>query len=223
MQVVVLGAGISGLSVAAGLTKRGFKVSVIEKQKAVGGLAASFTKNGFVFDLGPHIFFGKKGVAQLEGFFNSKDVLFENSNLTRGIIVRDELFSYPFQIKEILSRIDRKLFPRIAFEVLANCRFRRNDCANLEEWVKRKIGRTLFDYIELNTYVSKLYGLPACEISSDWGKHRLKPIANLSVWRVLSKLIVPRSKDRRPCMHYCYSGFSEDDFAETGFRCYINR
>ncbi|GAB5079062.1 phytoene desaturase family protein [Arthrobacter sp. AD-310] len=51
--VVVIGAGISGLATAALLATEGHRVTVLEKQSAVGGRAHTFGEAGFWFDAGP--------------------------------------------------------------------------------------------------------------------------------------------------------------------------
>ncbi|MDO8056058.1 MAG: phytoene desaturase family protein [Candidatus Hermodarchaeota archaeon] len=52
-KVVVIGAGVGGLSAAALLAKNGFEVEVIEKTGAPGGRARVWKKDGFVYDMGP--------------------------------------------------------------------------------------------------------------------------------------------------------------------------
>ncbi len=52
-KVVVIGAGFSGISVASYLAKKGFKVTILEKNAISGGRARSFSGNGFTFDMGP--------------------------------------------------------------------------------------------------------------------------------------------------------------------------
>lgn len=53
MQAVIVGAGFGGLSVAALLAKKGFDVTVIEKNEQPGGRASVYRENGFTFDMGP--------------------------------------------------------------------------------------------------------------------------------------------------------------------------
>ncbi len=52
-QVVVIGAGFSGLSCACHLAKSGFKVTLLEKNDQPGGRARSYSENGFTWDMGP--------------------------------------------------------------------------------------------------------------------------------------------------------------------------
>ena len=55
-DVIVLGAGLSGLAAACGVLKHGEKPVVIEREEIVGGQSASIRRNGYVFDLGGHRF-----------------------------------------------------------------------------------------------------------------------------------------------------------------------
>jgi len=51
-RVVIVGGGISGLTAATSLARRGVKVLLIEKNDACGGLVNSFRRDGFLFDGG---------------------------------------------------------------------------------------------------------------------------------------------------------------------------
>jgi phytoene desaturase len=51
--VVVIGAGFGGMSSAALLAKKGYDVTVIEKNSQPGGRAIVWGEKGFVFDMGP--------------------------------------------------------------------------------------------------------------------------------------------------------------------------
>jgi len=52
-KVIVVGAGVGGLSVAAFLAKDGHDVTVLEKNDQIGGRASLWKEKGFVFDMGP--------------------------------------------------------------------------------------------------------------------------------------------------------------------------
>lgn len=52
-KVIVLGAGIAGLSGASYLAKVGYDVTILEKNDSIGGRARQFEAAGFLFDMGP--------------------------------------------------------------------------------------------------------------------------------------------------------------------------
>ncbi len=52
-KVVVIGAGLSGLSAASFMAREGWEVTVLEKQAGPGGRVRQLKERGFVFDMGP--------------------------------------------------------------------------------------------------------------------------------------------------------------------------
>jgi phytoene dehydrogenase-like protein len=60
-RMIVVGAGISGLTAGAYLLRGGHEVLVLEKTPRCGGLVSSFQKEGFLFDTGPRAF-GNAGI-----------------------------------------------------------------------------------------------------------------------------------------------------------------
>ena len=55
-RVIVIGAGLGGMSAAIMLARNGFKVTVLEKNAHLGGKLNQLQTQGFSFDLGPSIF-----------------------------------------------------------------------------------------------------------------------------------------------------------------------
>jgi phytoene desaturase len=53
--VVVIGAGLAGLSAACYLTGRGYEVTVVEREQLPGGRAGILHRDGFTFDTGPTV------------------------------------------------------------------------------------------------------------------------------------------------------------------------
>jgi C-3',4' desaturase CrtD len=51
-QIVVIGAGIGGLTAAALLARRGYQVKVYDQALVPGGCASTFSRRGFIFDVG---------------------------------------------------------------------------------------------------------------------------------------------------------------------------
>ena len=52
-HIAVIGAGFSGIAAASYLAKKGYKVTILEKNDSVGGRARKFETDGFIFDMGP--------------------------------------------------------------------------------------------------------------------------------------------------------------------------
>src|SRR5512141_2364975 len=55
-SVIVVGAGIGGLTAAIHLAKRGLHVTVVEKNTRPGGRCDRFSREGHQFDTGPTLF-----------------------------------------------------------------------------------------------------------------------------------------------------------------------
>ncbi len=55
-NVVIIGAGLGGLSLAIRLQSRDFQVTVLERSAKIGGHASQLKQNGYTFDLGPSLF-----------------------------------------------------------------------------------------------------------------------------------------------------------------------
>lgn len=55
-KIVIVGAGMAGLTAAAYLARENYDVLVVDKNDRVGGLVSTFENNGFFFDSGPRAF-----------------------------------------------------------------------------------------------------------------------------------------------------------------------
>ena len=55
-KVVIVGAGMAGLTAAAYMSRENYDVLLLDKNERCGGLVSTFSKNGFAFDTGPRAF-----------------------------------------------------------------------------------------------------------------------------------------------------------------------
>ena len=74
-RAAVIGAGYSGLACAALLARDGWRVTVIEKNREIGGRARSWREQGFTFDMGPSWYLMPE---VFERFFSLFDVRMED-------------------------------------------------------------------------------------------------------------------------------------------------
>ena len=106
-KIVILGAGITGLSAGWKLSEKGFDVTIIEKENQIGGLAKTIKfKNNFV-DIGPHSFFSE----DKEIFDAVKNLFKENQSDIPKVKRSVKMFfmnyyvDYPLSAKSILFQM----------------------------------------------------------------------------------------------------------------------
>jgi phytoene dehydrogenase-like protein len=85
-DAVVIGAGTSGLSIAALLANAGYKTLVLERQKWVGGRARTVRKGGYIVDYGIH---SLRGNYQQIFHHMNMEIQRQRMPLSKGILIED--------------------------------------------------------------------------------------------------------------------------------------
>lgn len=115
-QVVVLGAGISGLTLAWRLHELGFQVDVCEAQDFVGGLAGTVRREdgNYCLDFGPHFFITQKQdiVERITELLDNEVVKFRRS---AQLYVQGHFLDYPLTAKNVILNFP----PRDAIAAIA--------------------------------------------------------------------------------------------------------
>lgn len=97
MRQVILGGGLSAISSAYFLQERDDidEILILEKEDAPGGLCRSIKKDGYTYDIGPHILFSK----DKEMLSLMLEMLDEKNDLRRSnqIIYKGRYVQYPFE------------------------------------------------------------------------------------------------------------------------------
>ncbi|MGJ8479931.1 NAD(P)/FAD-dependent oxidoreductase [Sphingobium yanoikuyae] len=178
VDVAIIGAGPAGLTAAYLLTKKGFSVTVIEKDPVyVGGISRTVELDGYRFDIGGHRFFSKsKEVVDLWNEILPDDFI-QRPRMSR-IYYEGKFYSYPLRAFEALwnlgvwrstlcmaSFAKAKLFPN-------------RNVRSFQDWTVNAFGHKLFS-IFFKTYTEKVWGMPCDEMSADWAAQRIK---GLSLW-----------------------------------------
>ncbi|MDW8034756.1 MAG: NAD(P)-binding protein, partial [Nitrososphaerota archaeon] len=119
-SVGILGGGLSGVAYAYFSSRVGYDVTVLEKERVLGGLMRSINEKGFTFDIGgSHIIFSK----DVEVLNLMLKLLGENkirNKRNTAILYKGRLVKYPFEnglsdlpLNENLSCLIHFLFAKI--------------------------------------------------------------------------------------------------------------
>jgi protoporphyrinogen oxidase len=171
-HVVILGAGPAGISAAWRLTKKGYRVTVLEREGAVGGMGRTITVGDYAVDFGPHTFHIRE-TAESKEILKTITPFFGDDPLTlvRGtrVLLRGKEYVYPLEILQVLFGVNPLLSALILFDYsIATIKStfapaKKED--SFEEWGIRNLGRTLYDLC-FGIYSSRVWGLPTSQISS---------------------------------------------------------
>ena len=187
IDVLVIGAGPAGLTAAHTLMRRGRRVTVLEMDDQVGGLARTVTYKGFRFDIGGHRFFTR--VAALRQMWHDMlgPDLLTRPRLSR-IFYNGHYFSYPLRPLNAL----RGLGIVNAVRVVGSYAWSRvrpiPHEASFEDWVCNRFGRRLFE-VFFKTYTEKVWGMPCTEIGAQWAAQRIQ---SLSLWTAVTDMLFKR-------------------------------
>ncbi len=150
-RVLIIGAGIAGLSAAYDLTRAGYEVTIWEAAPYLGGLAAGFKASHWAWPLEKfyhHLFQSDHDILRLaEEIGIGQDVFFRRPITSVWKAGR----SYPFD-----SPLRVLLFPHLSFPdkvrmgaVIAYLRFSRNwrrfERVTAHEWLSRTMGRRAYE------------------------------------------------------------------------------
>jgi len=159
-KIIVIGAGISGLTSAYLLSKKGFDVKILEKQNEVGGSIESVVENGFLFDRGPNSALETTPViAQLIRELELEtELLYASKQSNKRYILRNNvLHSLPMSP---FGLIKTKLFSgKAKLRLMAEPFIGKSEDGyyqSLAEFVKRRLGQEFLDYA-INPFVAGVY------------------------------------------------------------------
>ena len=71
-KAIVIGSGFAGISAAASLARKGFAVTVLEKNMQPGGRASVWRQDGFTFDMGPSFYWMPEVFERFFAAFNER-------------------------------------------------------------------------------------------------------------------------------------------------------
>ena len=104
-KIVVIGGGVTGLSVAWKLSEKGYEVKVIEMDEFIGGLARSIKMGNYFFDIGPHAFTTKdeEVFKKVMDLFKSEPGEMLYTKRTVKMMFRGKYVDYPLSVKVLFQ------------------------------------------------------------------------------------------------------------------------
>ena len=162
--VVIVGAGVSGLSLACLLQKLGIHCVLVEKEERVGGLARSFTYDDFTFDIGPHRF--HTNVKSVDSFV--RDNLGTAAlEITRNSQVQflGHRYLWPLSPGLMLLRFPPRLILSIGWDLLTL--YKKRDPISFRDQIENMYGPTLYRHF-FEGYSSKFLGITPELTDVDW-------------------------------------------------------
>jgi len=159
-QIVILGAGISGLATAYWLNKDGFDVKILEAKSEAGGTMETSREEGFLIDYGPNS--GLETTPLIRQLVDeiglSAEMIYANESSNKRYILRNEkLLQLPMSAG---SFITTNLFSTGAkFRLLAEPFIGRSEDGyynSIADFVQRRLGQEFLDYA-IDPFVSGVF------------------------------------------------------------------
>ncbi len=157
-SVVIIGAGISGLSVAHWLMNKGINVTILEKDSEPGGTMKTLYDNGWLVEMGPNS--ALETTPLLKQLFEELGILdqriYANDSASKRYVVRDGIL-HPIPMNPG-TFIKTKLWTAAGKLRLFKEPFikRADHDETISEFVIRRLGREFLDYA-INPFVAGVY------------------------------------------------------------------
>jgi len=191
-SVTIVGAGVAGLTIGYQLSRRGYQVTVVERNDVVGGLGRTFHYGDFHFDVGPHRFHTEN--PRVAAFI--REILLEEAiEIPRksGARMFGKYHEWPLR-PSVLAAMPITLMVRGAKDLLLKEHL---PGESFEADVINKYGRTLYE-IFFEPYTKKFLFYSPAELHRDWARAGVnravidKRAQADSLWSLLKTTMMPK-------------------------------
>lgn len=156
---------------------------VLEKKPHIGGLAATYEKDGFLFDLSPHRWFTKN--EELNQWINELmgEEMIQVKKYT-PMYQFGKFFNYPVEVFDVLKKVNpAKTLVMLATYLWARIvkRIYKKENITMKDAYISRFGYALYKWFN-EEYNSKLWGKGGCEkMSADWVEQRVKDLSMITM------------------------------------------
>lgn len=207
-KIVILGAGMAGFGAAYKFSQVGYSPMIYEKEDYPGGKAASFEKDGFIFDEGPHISFTKDERIQVL-FAESIKNNYETLQVGVNNYWKEHWIKHPAQVN--LYGLPKDLVVNIIDEIIQAKYKETTDIETFQDWLFSSFGETFSKTFPIK-YGLKFHTTHANNMSTDWiGPRVYQP----EIKEVLQGALSDVTKDVHYVSHFRYP-------RKGGFKSYLN-
>jgi protoporphyrinogen oxidase len=197
--VIVLGAGLAGLSAAHHL---GGDCEVFEKEESIGGHCRTKRVEGFNFDEGAHVFFGKDDCSR-QFVLNplNQELIHHRAEIWNNY--GDQRYGrYPVQANA--SALPADLSTRCVLDFIEAARQPDQEVRNYAEWCYATLGKSFAEEFLLR-YARKIWTVEPQELSTEWlGSNAGKRISRPSLEQVIRGAIDPNPQELNYLTGFCY-------------------
>lgn len=200
-RFVVIGAGLAGLSTAYKLLQQGAEVTVLEKNKEVGGLAQTIKYKDFYFDFSAHRFAAKK-----ESLIKEMKQIMEGNfticSKRSRILMWGKWLNYPFEFFNLLIHMPKLLAARAVLDyiyVTIKEKIKPSKIVSFQDWFIASFGYTLYK-TNCEPYATKHWRVDPSQISAEWSQARSPASFNLKtiIKDLLTKKNATELEDNNP-------------------------
>lgn len=164
---IIIGAGITGITLCKKLREKGYRVLVLEKKSEIGGLCRTRNIHGHILDIGGGHFFYTKYQEVYDYIFSyiPKEE-FNYYERVSKIIIGESSIDYP--IESNIWQLSEDEAIDYLISIIRNGESRGDsEPHNYEEWIRWRLGDKVCDEYML-PYNTKLWGVSPVKMDIDW-------------------------------------------------------
>jgi len=169
-RVIILGAGVTGLSAGIRLLDNGCEVSILEKADHPGGLARTVERGNYRLDIGPHHLFSQNEtiLKEILDLFESNELV--STTRDAKMFFHDRILNYPLTAKTVLLDMGIKHSflgaTSYAWMMLRSLFVSSKVEENFQDLASHSFGNYMYD-IFFKPYTEQFWGIPCEELSPD--------------------------------------------------------